>query len=79
MRAGPTCSHLLTNRPTVGLNPSEKHVLAELYGSNDQPDTYDVPTQEAKHPSPSLLGQRLHGDEAFIEELCEKLRPLSVC
>ena len=60
------------------LNPSEKRTLADLHGFEHPLDDYDMHTQDAggEDSSPSLLHEGLHGDDAFVKEVCEKLRPL---
>ena len=62
------------------LNPSEKCTLDDLHGFEHLLDDYNMHMQDAdgEDPSPSLLRQGLHGDDAFVEEVCEKLRPLYV-
>ena len=79
MYASNTCFADLKTFPA--LNPSEKRTLADLHGFEHPLDSDNMHTQDAdgEDPNPSLLRQGLHGDDAFVEEVCEKLRPLYVC
>ena len=66
-----------TDRHHIGLTPNEKRVMGDLLGSlpTDDTDPDDIlpDAMDAEH-----LREHMKGDEAFVEELQEKLRPLCV-